>query len=340
MKTKNLLKIFTTILYSVFLFSSCGDKKQEVITEAAAVKVKTATAIQQLVEDNVSYTANIESDVKNKIAPARGGRIQTIYVEVGDRVSKGQALAKMEPHDLDQQVSRLNSLKKDHERYAELLKVGGIAQQQVDQIVTEIEVLESAIADTKNNTTLRSPITGIITERNYDSGDVYGAQPILVVEKLNPLKAIVYVSEKYFPIVKKGMSVDITVDVYGDEVFEGKVSLIYPTVDATTHTFGVEIEVNNKNNKLAPGMYSRVTLNLGDNDRVILPDIAVVKQSGSNDRYIYIVDGDKVRYSKVTLGTRIGENVVVLSGASAGDEVVTAGQTRLIDGSQIEVINE
>ncbi|MDL2241338.1 efflux RND transporter periplasmic adaptor subunit, partial [Bacteroidales bacterium OttesenSCG-928-L03] len=217
---------------------------------------------------------------------------------------------------------------------------GGIAQQQVDQIKTQIDVLEASIASTKINTVLKSPINGVVTARNYDNGDVYGQNPILIIEQLNPLKAVVNVSESYFPQVKVGMPVDVQVDIYGNEVFNGKVSLITPVIDAATHTFAVEVSVDNRENKIAPGMYSRVTMNFGSNEQVIIPDIAVTKQSGSNDRFVYIVDGNKVRYSKVQIGKRIEENVVILSGVAAGEEVVTAGQTRLIDGKEIEIINE
>lgn len=340
MNTKKLFKALPIIVGFGLLFS-CGNKEETNLVEIEkVVKVKTAVATSQMIDETSTYTANVQAEVKNNIVPAMGGRIDKIYVEVGQRVSKGQALVQMEAHNFQQQRVQLENLRKDYERYNELLKVGGIAQQQVDQLKTQLEVLESAIDNIRTNTTLKSPISGVVTARNYDNGDVFGQLPILVVQQLNPLKAIVNVSERYYPIVKVGMPVDVQVDVYGEELFSGKIALIYPTIDPSTHTFSVEVAIDNKSNKIAPGMYSRVTLNFGSKEQVVIPDIAVVKQAGSNDRYVFVAEGNKVRYSKVLLGQRMGEDVVILSGISPGEQVVTAGQSRLIDGKEIEIINE
>lgn len=342
MNTKNFLKVLPFVL-GLGLLISCGEKKQETTQkgeENTVVKVKIASATTQVVDETATYTASIQAEVINHITPTMPGRIQKIYVEIGDRVSKGQVLVQMDPSNLDQQTTQLLNLQRDYKRYDELLKVGGIAQQQVDQIKTQIEVLETAIKNLKENTVLRSPINGVVTARNYDDGNVFAQLPILTVQQLNPLKAIVNVSETYFPVLKKGMPVDVEADIYKGEHFDGKITLVYPTIDAVSHTVGVEVAINNRDGKLAPGMYSNVTMNYGSAEQVVIPDIAVVKQAGSNDRYVFIAEDGKVRYSKVLLGQRIGENVVILSGVSNGDMVVTAGQTRLIDGSQVEVVNE
>jgi len=230
-------------------------------------------------------------------------------------------------------------LQKDYDRYNELLKVGGIAQQQVDQIKTQIDMLTAVIKNIEDNTQLKSPINGIVTARNYDNGDVFAQLPILTVQQLNPLKAIVNVSESYFSKVKLGMTVKINLDVYPDEDFSGKVTLIYPTIDATTHTFGVEVTVNNPNLKVRPGMYGRVTLNFGAVNNIVVPDATVQKQSGANDKYVFIVESGIAKYRRVELGQRVGNDYEILSGLNDGDVVVTAGQSRLIDGSLVVVLN-
>lgn len=337
MKTKQLFKLLPFLCLG--LFFSCGDKTQETKTEDVAIKINAEATVLQTVNDLKTYTANVQADVSNNIIPAMGGRIEKIYVEKGDRVSKGQLLAQMESSNLQQQITQLESLERDYERYAELLKVGGIAQQQVDQLKTQVDMLRTAIHNIEDNTKLRSPISGVITARNYDSGDVFGQQPILVVEQLNLLKAVVYVSESYFTKIKLGMPVDVVLDVYGDELFPGKVSLIYPTIDAATHTFGVEVSIENKDMKVRPGMYSRVTFNLGEYKSIIVPDAAVQKQAGSNDRYVYVISDGKAHYRKVEPGLRLDDKIEISSGIQPGEVVATAGQARLIDGSRVEILN-
>jgi len=336
MKVKNWTRLL--LLLSVAILCSCSKKKEEV-KEDTRVKVNTTIAQLETVDRTATYTANVKADVINQITPAMPGRIEKIFVEVGDRVEKGQVLVQMESSNLTQQKTQLANLQKDYDRYSELLKVGGIAQQQVDQIKTQIDMLETAIKNLQDNTQLRSPINGIVTSRNYDNGDVFAQIPILTVQQLNPLKAIVNVAESYFTQVKLGMSVDIRLDVYENKLFTGKVTLIYPTVDPNTHTFGVQVTIDNHNMMVRPGMFGRITLNLGKVQSIIVPDVAVQKQSGSNDKYVYIIADGKAVYRKVELGDHLDTNYEILSGINAGDVVVTAGQTRLIDGTEVEIIN-
>jgi RND family efflux transporter MFP subunit len=326
-------------LLSLGILISCGGKKQETnVEEEAKVKVNTTIAKLQAVDNISVYTANVQADVINQITPAMPGRIEKIYVEVGNRVSKGQLLVQMESSSFQQQSAQLVNLERDYERYSELLKVGGIAQQQVDQIKTQIDVLKAAIKNIDDNTQLRSPITGVVTARNYDNGNVFAQLPILTVQQLNPLKAIINVSESNFTKVKAGMPVDIKLDVYGEENFTGKVGLIYPTIDAATHTFGVEVFINNSNTRVRPGMYARVSLNFGTAQRIVIPDAVVQKQAGSNDKYVYTVENGQAKYHKVELGQHLGDQYEILSGIASGDEVVSAGQTRLIDGTAVEIV--
>jgi RND family efflux transporter MFP subunit len=344
MKTKNLIRLLS--LLSIVILFSCGKgeakkedaKKEEVKKEDTKVKVYTTVAQLESVDKTATYTANVKADIINQITPAMPGRIEKIFVEIGDRVSKGQLLVQMESSNLQQQKTQLSNLERDYARYNELLKVGGIAQQQVDQIKTQIDVLNTVIKSLQDNTQLLSPISGIVTARNYDNGDVFAQMPILTVQQLNPLKAIINVSESYFSKVKLGMPVNIQLDVYEDEIFTGKISLIYPTIDAATHTFGVQITINNTGMKVRPGMYGRVTLNLGTGQSVLVPDVAVQKQAGSNDKYVFAIEAGKAFYRKVELGQHLGDRYEILSGVDAGDEIVTAGHARLIDGTEVEII--
>ena len=191
----------------------------------------------------------------------------------------------------------------------------------------------------KENTRLVSPINGIVTARNYDSGDMIGGEPVVTIEQMSPVKLLVNVSESFYTRVRKGMDVNVKVEVYGDEIFHGKVSLIYPTVDPQTRTFPVEIKLPNKDLKVRPGMLARVTMNFGTQNHVVAPDLSIVKQAGSGDRYIYVYKDGKVSYNKVLLGRRMDDKYEIISGVSDGDQVVVAGQSRLTNGAEVSVEN-
>ena len=137
--------------------------------------------------------------------------------------------------------------------------------------------------------------------------------------------------------MKKGSPVSLKVDVYGDEVFEGTISLVYPTIDSNTRTFPVEIKLANRDQKIRPGMFARATLNFGIKENVVVPDLAIVKQSGAGDRYVYVYKDGKVSYNKVELGRRMGAEYELLSGVPNHSQVVIAGQTKLANGMEVEV---
>jgi RND family efflux transporter MFP subunit len=189
------------------------------------------------------------------------------------------------------------------------------------------------------NTILRSPIDGVVTARNYDAGDLYGmSAPIYTVEQIVPVKLLVGISESDYTKVKKGDAIEITADAIPGKVFYGKVEKIYPTIDPATRTFTVEVVVDNKYKTLRPGMFARVVVNFGSNNNVVVPDVAVVKQQGSGERFIYVLNEDgTVTYQKVVLGRRMGAEYEVLEGLKDGARIVTGGQIRLKDGVKVTV---
>jgi RND family efflux transporter MFP subunit len=292
------------------------------------------STVQQL----SSFTATVEAKTVNNIVPATGGRIRGIHVEVGSRVARGQTVATMDAASYSQQETQLSTLRRDYERCRELYAVGGVSKQQMEQLKTQLDVAETALTTVKENTRLVSPISGVVTARNYDPGDVVANMPILTVENMNPVKVIIHVSESYYGKVFEGMTAAIAVDALEGEAFEGKISLIHPTLNPASRTFPVEIEVANADQRLRPGMFSRVTLNFGTHERPLVTDLAVLKQTGSNDRYVFLEQNGKAVYTKVELGNRIGDKYEIVSGLSAGQRVIVRGNTGLIDGVEVQVV--
>jgi RND family efflux transporter MFP subunit len=234
----------------------------------------------------------------------------------------------------------LDNQETEFKRVDELYKVGGASKAEWDAAKTNLDVRKSAYNNLLENTQLVSPLNGVVTARNFDNGDLYTStqMPVLVVEQIAPVKLMVNVSEPNFPKVSKGMPVTVKLDVYEGEAFEGKVSLVYPTIDAGTHTFPVEITLANANQRVRPGMFARVTMNFGTKNHVVVPDMAIVKRAGSGDRYVYVYNNGKVSYNKVELSRRIGTEYELISGVDNNSQVVIAGQTRLADGVEVEVI--
>lgn len=339
--TKGILKTAGVLAVAVMVASCSGEKKAEVAkADDEAVKVEVAQSDFRAVPQVNSYTGTVEADVTNNIAPQSPMRIRKVLVEVGQHVAAGQKLADMDPANLDQVRLQMENNKLEFDRVDELYKIGGTSKSEWDAKKTAYDISRRNYENLMENTNLVSPISGIVTQRNYDSGDMYsGGNPIFVVEKIRPVKLKVNVSESLFSKIAKGMDVDFTLDVYGDEVFNAKVHLIYPTIDPATRTFPVELTIPNAGERVRPGMFARVRMNYGTEERVLVPDRAVQKLIGSGDRYVYVVKDGKAEYRKVELGQRLGTEYEVLGGVERGETVVVTGQTRLKNGSKITIIN-
>ena len=214
---------------------------------------------------------------------------------------------------------------------------GGISAQQLEQTKAALDVQKEVLDNLRKNIEMRSPIAGVVTARNYEAGNLFTGTPVLHVMQINPLKIIANIQEQYYPAVKLGMPVEIRTDIFPGEVFAGKVSLIYPALDASTRTFTVEVTVPNGNEKLRPGMFARSTFNMGDKEGIMVPDVAVLKQVGSSERYLYVVKDGKAERRSVKVGRQIGSDVDILSGVADGEQIAVTALSRLADGVEVEV---
>ncbi|MEA4936433.1 MAG: efflux RND transporter periplasmic adaptor subunit [Paludibacter sp.] len=334
-------KLFGIAIVALALsFSSC--KKQDSASagqNAGTPAVRIEPAVEKEVEQIYEVTATIQPEVKNSIAPTMPGRIRNIFVEVGQHVSKGQKLVQMDNINLSNLETQLVNIRETYRRVSELFAVGGSSQQELDNARMQLNVAETNLKNLQENTYLLSPINGVVTARGYDNGDLFNGQiPVLTVMTINPVKVVVNISESYYSQVKTGMPAEIKFDVLEGQTFTGRVNLIYPTIDERSRTFAVEIKLANNSNKIRPGMFARVTMEFGKAKHVLVPDKAIVKQIGAGTRYVYVYSDGKVQYKEVEVGRRIDTSYEILSGLSAGEQVVVAGQIKLADGVSVNVI--
>ncbi|MFR9503199.1 MAG: efflux RND transporter periplasmic adaptor subunit [Rikenellaceae bacterium] len=326
--------------FALAALTSCGTKQQKTVESTEVQKIATTTAVavaDQITIDEI-YSSDIKAYKEIMVTPAASGvRVDKIFVEVGDKVREGQLIATLDPTQYNQQMTSLKNLRADYERLESVYKAGGISLQTLDQTKTNLMIQEEVAKNTKTNIEILSPINGVVTARNTEAGNLFLSQPIVHIMQINQLKVTADVPEIYFPNVKLGMPVEITSDVYPGEIFEGKVSLIAPAISADTRTFSVEITVPNSSERLRPGMFARAKFSMSTKDGILIPDVAVQKQIGTDDRFVYINKGGVAERRAVSIGRLVGSNYDILSGVEAGDEVITTAFSRISNGTAIQV---
>ena len=346
-------KTLLVILISGLIISACSSKKEAAtaenaatVTETTAKPVKVLTLAKSRISRTIDYTATILPFEEVNMAPSVPGRIDKIYVEEGDRVNKGQELFLMDRTQLYQLKLQLSSLEKDLTRLDTLLRTGSAKQQAYDQMKTQYDVLKTNVEFMENNTLLRAPFSGVITGKYFENGEMYSGTPttqsgrsaIVTLMQVNPLKINVAVSEQYYPLVKLGMKANIAADVYANELFTGRVFRISPTINSVSRSFLAELELPNRNNLLKPGMFVRVSMNLGEVETFVVPANTVLIQEGTNIRYVFVEKDNIAERIEVNLGKRFDDQLEIISdNLKEGDLLVTEGQARLINGDKIEI---
>ena len=342
MISQKTIKTLSLALLSVGLLASCSSSSSSKATEeqsADSVRlVEVAPAEMRALSLSEEFTAQLEAKVVNNITAQAGGRLKQLLVKVGDRVGAGQAVARMEATQASQAQIQLADAKTNFARMDELYKVGGVSKAQWEQAKSAVDQAKLAYGNAAENTVLRSPISGFVTAKNYDNGDMTSPQlPVVVIQQIAPVKAVIGVSEQYYSYLKKGAAATLSVDALGEETFSGIVTNIFPTLDPVTHTVSTEIEVANKDLKLRPGMYARVHLDFGTKEALTVPDKAIVRQAGSGARYVYVFSGGKAVYRAVELGQQQGDLYEVVSGLNAGDQVITSAPSNLKNGLSVKL---
>ncbi len=350
--------LFTISAIVAFSMVSCGEKPDVAKTDAATKTdslesivhpVKVMTIEKTTIKRTIHTTASLVAEEETYFAPSIPGRIESIKVDVDSRVEKGEILVKMDPSQLLQTQIQYQNLKKDFTRMDTLLKFGSVTQQAYDQMKTQLEVTEAAMSNLKANTILKAPYNGIVTGKYYNNGEVYSGAPntqagkaaILSLVKMDVLKVFINVSERYLPLVKTGQVAIVETEVYPNVTYEATIHRIYPTINAATRTFTIELRMKNPDYKLRPGMYSDVTLELGDREALLVPSMAVIKQTGTNTRYIFINEDGVCKKKIVQIGERLDDKLELIpNGIKGGEELIYAGQLNLMDGNKVKVVVE
>ncbi len=335
----------TTLLMAIALISACGGKgenRQATTTKKEAEKVKVLTLQSERIAKQLELSSTLEGYETMNISPSITGHIEHIYVEVGSRVQKGAMLVRMDQTQLNTTRINLASTKTELDRVSALKASGSISEQVYDQTKAGYDQLVETERFQNENTFVRAQFSGVISAKNYEDGEMYSGAPILTLTQIGRLKAIINIPETYYPLVKQGMKVDVHSDIYPDKSFPATIEIVYPTVDPTSHTFQAKLNIPNGGEKIRPGMFVRTTLPLGQIDAIVVPYQSVLKLSGSNDRYVFTNQNGTAHRVAVTLGQRFDDRIeiipVIPGDLKEGDQLVTTGQARLVDGAKLEIV--
>ena len=326
---------------AALIVSACGGQQTQQQMEQRVELVETAALALSDISRELEFSTTLEGWQTLNVAPSLTGKIEHIYVEVGTNVGSGTMLVRMDQNQYTTTKLTYTNLGVEMQRMESLRESGAVSQQTYDQTRLSYEQTKESLDFLEKNTYVRAPFSGVISAKNYEDGELYSGQPILVLTQIHTLKALIAIPESYYPVVKKGMEVEITSEIYPGETFPATIDIVYPTVDPASHTFQARLRIPNSGLKLRPGMYVKTKMSMGMARAMVVPYQAVLKLTGSNDRYVFLDDGGVAKRVFVKLGQRFDENIEVISDElQEGDRLVVVGQAKLVDGAKINVARE
>lgn len=321
--------------------SACGPKQEQMMNAEREELVETSAVHRQEINRTLEFSTTLQGYKTQNVAPSVTGKIDHIFVEVGASVQSGAMLVRMDQQQYNSTKLTYTNLGVELTRMEALKESGAVSDQTYDQTKLSYDQTKVNLDFLEKNTFVKAPFSGVISAKNYEDGELYSGQPILVLTQISTLKALISIPEKYFPYVKAGMTVNISSEIYPEEIFPSTVEIVYPTIDAATHTFQAKLKIANGSLKLRPGMYVRTSMTMGLEEALVVPYQSVLKMTGSNDRFVFVAENGVAKRVFVTLGERFDDMIEVMSdGLADGDRIVTLGQGKLVDGAKINVTKE
>ncbi|TDQ10250.1 efflux RND transporter periplasmic adaptor subunit [Pedobacter metabolipauper] len=323
-------------------------EKTAVVAEGGgAVSVRVATIKKEPIDLDFSTNGIFTPNQELNFLSENAGRVSKIYVDEGDRVSKGQVLARIDAEilntDKETAEATLQNAIRDEERYSSSFKTGGVTQQQLDQAKLAVQNARLRLQSSQrrvSDANIKSPINGIVNKRYIEVGAFVTAQGTQLFElvDVSKLKLRVNVNEGQVANLKTGDEVQIKSNVFPADNYSGRITFIAAKADNSLN-FPVDIEVaNNKKNDIKAGMYGTAIFKFPKQAPALtIPRGSFVGSVSSNQ--IFVLEGGKTaRIRKVIAGRILGENVEIVDGLKEGETVITSGQINLVDGSAVAPI--
>lgn len=331
-------KVF--LLLPVALMTLACSQTTQTTQEERVEQVSTMILQQRPVERKIQVSSNLQGYQTVNIAPSLQGKIEHIYVEVGDRKTRGDILVMMDENQYKTTKLMLGNLTIEKQRMDALLSSGSVSQQAYDQVKLNYDQTKESADFLEKNTYVKAPFNGVISAKNYEDGELYAGQPIVVLTQINKLKTLIAIPESYFPLVKVGMKLTVKSEIYPDQTFPASIEVVYPTIDPATHTFQCKVVIPNENELLRPGMYVTTTVGLGKANIITVPYQSVEKLVGANDRYVFLNNNGRAQRVGVQLGQRVDEEIEIIAPEIVpGAEYVYVGQHKLVDGVKLNVVD-
>jgi RND family efflux transporter MFP subunit len=336
---------FGAIGFTLYKNKQEVDAKNEIKKDVKSIPVTVATVGLQALQENLTLIGTFEPYREVKLTSEVAGKVLKVGVNEGDVVRAGALVAQTDNELIKAELmateATYNKLKRDMERFDNLLKGDAVTDAQYQEVRLGFKQAEAKLIATRKqlkNTTITAPIAGTVTSRSFEYGSVVApGAPLASITDISKLKLRIMVPEREIAKIKEGQSIKVKADALGTEL-EGKVTMTGVKADAS-HSYPVEVLINNAHNQLRAGMYGRAYLNNTVNAATLTIPRAALVGSYKNPQ-VYVVENKKAVLRDIQVGNAVNDLIEIKNGLKAGDKVVTSGQINLENNTMVLVSNK
>ncbi len=346
---RNTYQLLPVSLMLLVLLSACsGSSSNDAVQNRPIPRVEVAPIEYRSLSNRLSSSGTISAKNEVKITAQTDGKIEELTVEEGSVVREGQILIKLDATIADAQYreaeASLRESRQNYERAQQLFERRLISDQEYLTLQTRMQIAESryqyqhAILE---YTTIRAPISGVITFRGVDRGDVATIREhVLTITNLDHLVILVHVSELDIPHLSIGDRVAVQVDALRGSEFDGVIRRIFPVANPDTRLVPVEVELTSRDSRLFPGMFARAAFQTERRERTLAVPVSAVLTNPRGGNFIYIVNDSTAHYREIKPGLRTERFIEIMEGVSEHEKVVVAGAGSLTDGMPVRITAE
>lgn len=298
------------------------------------------------IEVVVSALGTLQADQAIVLRPEITGIVTSIDFKDGERIEAGDVVIKLDDRDLKARVAqaeaRLTLTQANYQRAERLLKQGSGTARARDEALNDFKSAEAEVAAARtalDRATITAPFSGIIGLRQVSIGQYLTAgQDIATLADVDNLRIDFQVSEVFLTQVKRGQNVKVTFDALPGEEYEGIISAVDPVVSIDGRSLSVRALIRNEGDRLRPGLFGRIEIVVDTRDSILLPESSIVASPAGGNAVFQVVDG-KAQMTPVKIGERRPGQVEILSGVEPGALVIFAGQLKVQDGGEVEIVS-
>lgn len=307
--------------------------------------VEVVEAQTEQVDTTVSALGTLQADQAITIRPEITGVVTSIEFEDGQRIEEGDVVIQLDDRELKarlaQAEARLTLTRANYQRAERLLNQGSGTARARDEALNDFKSAEAEVATTKtalDKATIRAPFSGIAGLRQVSIGQFLTAgQPIATLADVDNLRIDFQVSEVFLTQIRQGQDASVTFDALPGKVYRGIIKAVDPVVSTDGRALSVRAVIRNEDDTLRPGLFGRVEIVTETRNSILLPESVIVASPEGGNAVFEVVDG-KAKMVRVRIGERRPGAVEILEGVKEGDVVIVAGQLRVHDGGEVEIV--